>query len=209
MVSHLKEIGLISQHNFDGRKRYLTSLLSQFSEAELTKRLFRVAKKARQGCQKGDILNTSTNTLNNTTNNDFPKNGKCDYTTIFDTYPNETHLKEEKKERKSSAKKKEIIYPFNDRDFIDAWDLWKKYKKEQFNFTYKGTISEQSALKQLADKSDNNKVVAIWVIRASISNGWMGLFKPNKYDNKKNRGSSHTDAELDAALDRRFEYGDE
>jgi len=38
--------------------------------------------------------------------------------------------------------------------------------------------------------------------------GWAYL-NQTSMTTKKNRGSSHTDAELDAALDRRFEYGDE
>lgn len=201
MIKNLKELGLIMQHNFDGRKRYLKSLICEFSEAELRKRLFRVAENARQDCEKRNILNTSTNTINNTsTNTDFPKNGKSDFNNL-----NDFSIKEEKKERKSSAKKKETIYPFNDQDFLDAWNLWKQYKKEQFRFTYKGTISEQTALKQLADKSDNDKAVAISIIQASMANGYMGLFRPNKNENQKDRGNSvSTDAELSAALDRRY-----
>ena len=157
-------------------------------------------------CQS-DTINSSklassslyTETTSETTT-DFPKNGKSDFNNL-----NDFSVKEEEKERKNSAKKKGTIYPFNDQDFLDAWNLWKQYKKEQFRFTYKGTISEQTALKQLADKSDNDKSVAISIIQASMANGYMGLFRPNKNENQKDRSNSvSTDAELSAALDRRY-----
>ena len=70
---------------------------------------------------------------------------------------------------------KEIIYPFGDKDFLDMWDIWKKFKKEQFRFIYK-PIGEQTALKNLGELSLQNKEIAMKIIVQSISNGWKGFF---------------------------------
>ena len=69
----------------------------------------------------------------------------------------------------------EIIYPFEDEKFIEAWDLWKKFKKQQFRFTYK-PMGEQGALKDIADLSGGNLDKAIAIIHQSIKKGWQGLF---------------------------------
>ena len=45
---------------------------------------------------------------------------------------------------------KEIIMPFNSDTFRECWQLWKNYKKGQFNFRYK-PIGEQVALKALGE----------------------------------------------------------
>jgi len=76
----------------------------------------------------------------------------------------------------------ELIYPFGDEDFLEYWGIWKKYKKEQFGFTYK-PIGEQAALKKIGEISNQNKEVAMKIIFQSISNGWAGLF-PLKNDFK-------------------------
>jgi len=69
----------------------------------------------------------------------------------------------------------EIIYPFDDEDFLKYWDIWRKFKKEQFKFIYK-PIGEQAALKNLGELSHQNKETAMKIIVQSISNGWKGFF---------------------------------
>lgn len=196
-ISKLKKKGYVKQVYFDGRRRILKSCIKINLKSDL-KETLRQDKSKLKGTIKENFNslyksnNTINNTINNTTNNDFSENEKSN----FDNFKSFS-VKEEKKERKSSAKKTGVIYPFNDQDFIDAWQLWKDYKKEQFRFTYKGTISEQAALKQLSDKSGNNKMVAIWIIRASIANGWMGLFKQNNNDKQKHSAGRYHAGEQD------------
>lgn len=72
-------------------------------------------------------------------------------------------------------KDEEIIYPFTSENFLNYWDIWKQFKKEQFKFTYK-FIGEQATLKQLSELSKNNEEIAIKIIYQSIANGWRGLF---------------------------------
>lgn len=91
---------------------------------------------------------------------------------------------------------KGVINPFSDA-FLPTWELWKLYKKESFNFKYKGVISEQMALKQLVDLSEGDEEKAIKIIEQSIRRQWQGLFPlhetttPNgKSGTKKQSGST-------------------
>ncbi len=70
--------------------------------------------------------------------------------------------------------------PFQSKEFLQAWEEWKQYKKEQHKFVYK-SIAEKSALKKLVERSNNNELDAIKIIEDSISNGWKGLFKENQH----------------------------
>lgn len=70
---------------------------------------------------------------------------------------------------------KNVINPFSDA-FLETWDIWKAYKKEEFKFQYKGVHSEQAALMQLQTLSRGIEDVAVKIIFQSMSNGWKGLF---------------------------------
>ena len=70
----------------------------------------------------------------------------------------------------------DIVMPFEDEKFTDAWDLWKRFKKQQFRFIYK-SIGEQGALKDISDLSNGNMDLAIAIIHQSIKKGWQGLFE--------------------------------
>ncbi len=70
----------------------------------------------------------------------------------------------------------EIQFPWPGEKFLEAWTLWKKFKKEQFRFSYK-KIAEQAALKELTELSLGSEDVAIAIINQSISKGWQGLFE--------------------------------
>ena len=82
--------------------------------------------------------------------------------------------------------KHEIIMPFNSDTFLECWQLWKNYKKEQFNFRYK-PIGEQVALKALGEDSGNNEDLAIQMINRAMANGYRGIFpiKTNLINNGK------------------------
>lgn len=78
---------------------------------------------------------------------------------------------------------KEIIMPFNSTEFNQVWNLWKEYKKQQFNFRYK-PIGEQVALKALGEDSGNNEYLAIQMIHRAMASGYRGIF-PIKTQPKK------------------------
>ena len=71
--------------------------------------------------------------------------------------------------------KLKVDLPWDDEKFIEAWKLWKDYKKQQFRFTYK-EIGEQAALKDLADLSKGDMNIAIQIIHQSIKKSWKGFF---------------------------------
>lgn len=87
----------------------------------------------------------------------------------------------------STTQSTNIIYPFESQDFKKMWDIWKDYKKEQFNFRYKSKYSEQGQLKQLATLSKNDEQNAIKHIEQAIAHGWKG-FHPIKNERTRSNG---------------------
>ena len=65
-------------------------------------------------------------------------------------------------------------YPFELN--LDAWNLWKEFRKEQFRTTYK-PLGEAAAISKLLRISNNNKENQAQIIQQSIENGWKGLFE--------------------------------
>ena len=61
--------------------------------------------------------------------------------------------------------------------FSKDWDLWKKFKADEFNFFFKTAISEQAAINELVQLSNGEEAVAQKIIRSSIANGWKGFFQ--------------------------------
>jgi hypothetical protein len=88
--------------------------------------------------------------------------------------------------------KLKVDLPWNDKVFIEAWKLWKDYKKQQFRFTYK-EIGEQAALKDLADLSKGDMNTAIQIIHQSIKKSWKGFFalKQNNKEVEESNLNSH------------------
>ena len=64
--------------------------------------------------------------------------------------------------------------PFSN-EFIEVWEYWKTFKKEQFKFYYK-PIGEQAAIDDLFEMSKGDENVAKQIIKQSIVKGWQGLF---------------------------------
>lgn len=81
---------------------------------------------------------------------------------------------------------KEIRYPFGEK-FLEKWNMWKDFKKSQFDFVYKTEISEQAALDDLIKISGNNEDAAAEIIMQSVSKGWKGFFKIKNDTNGANR----------------------
>ena len=70
--------------------------------------------------------------------------------------------------------KTERDYPFELN--LEAWELWKAFRKEQFRTTYK-PLGEAAAISKLLRISNNNKENQAQIIQQSIENGWKGLFE--------------------------------
>tara|TARA_R100000541_G_scaffold16870_1_gene26531 strand:- start:1687 stop:2370 length:684 start_codon:yes stop_codon:yes gene_type:complete len=70
---------------------------------------------------------------------------------------------------------KEVVFPFQNNEFIEAWSIWILERKEKKlkNYTQRG---EQSALHNLQKISGDNYKTAIQIINNSITHGWQGLF---------------------------------
>lgn len=97
----------------------------------------------------------------------------------------------DKDKKKDKGEKIEIVYPFETTAFKGAWLLWKQYKKEQYNFTYK-PIGEQAALKDLSNISGGIEATAIYFIENAIAKNWKGIYKPNENKSKNNEPRIYT-----------------
>ena len=74
----------------------------------------------------------------------------------------------------TNENKTERDYPFELN--LEAWNLWKEFRKEQFRTTYK-PLGEAAAISKLLRISNNNKEHQAQIIQQSIENGWKGLFE--------------------------------
>ena len=83
-----------------------------------------------------------------------------------------------------------INLPFNSKRFSNAWSLWKEYKKKDFRFSFKSSMSESTALSKLHKMSDGNEENALLIIEQSVANGWKGFFELSKSQNKKSNEPS-------------------
>jgi len=69
--------------------------------------------------------------------------------------------------------KTERDYPFELN--LDAWKLWKEFRRKEFRTSYK-TLGENAAIKKLLRLSNGNKYVQAEIIQQSMENSWKGLF---------------------------------
>lgn len=92
-----------------------------------------------------------------------------------------------KMKMKVENENKDIVYPYQNDEFIEIWKQFKIYKETEFNFKFKSTQSEQAALSKLPNEMDNVDH-AIQSIKNSMANGWKGIFpdKQNKNGTKNN-----------------------
>lgn len=123
----------------------------------------------------------------------------------YEDYQTEQYAEKTHRKRKTNAEEtqgvhkqegeEEIKNDNNEKTEIDnKWNLWKEFKKAEFNFSYKSEISEQAAKNELINLSGNNAEIAIKIIEQSIAKGWKGFFKLNNNGNgtdKKNIGASN------------------
>lgn len=113
--------------------------------------------------------------------------------TQSETKANESNIEEEKNKKKNKRREEvELVFPFDSIAFKSKWEIWKLYRAER-KIQYKGSISEQAALKKLSEISGDEQT-AIKIIDESISNSWQGLFEL-KNGTTKAKQSANTDAE--------------
>lgn len=99
-------------------------------------------------------------------------------------------VKDKEKEKPPKPKTTDsIVMPFDTPSFMEAWDLWLKYK-QQLKDKYT-SIGEQGALKKLSELANGNVQIAIAIIHQSIANNWKGLFQL-KDDNNGNRTNQNS-----------------
>ena len=70
---------------------------------------------------------------------------------------------EDVNENRNVIKKEDVVLPFDSENFSKMWDVWKTYRKE-IKKSYRGSLSEQAALKNLSKYSEE---VAIKMIETS------------------------------------------
>lgn len=76
-----------------------------------------------------------------------------------------------------------VVMPFESENFIETWNIWKTYKKDQHKFIYKTPISEQAALNDLVKLAEGREDKAIEIIMQSISKSWKGFFEIKNSNN--------------------------
>jgi hypothetical protein len=99
------------------------------------------------------------------------------------------------KNKKANKIPEEIIYPFHSEGFMQAWDKWLRFKKEQFNFTYK-FIGLQGCLDDIKKLSGGDELTAIELINNAISKGYKGIYPINNYSKSEVKKESKTDQTL-------------
>ena len=81
---------------------------------------------------------------------------------------------------KSNTKKKgEFEFEHLEELNVEAWKMWRAYRKETFRLTYK-PIGEKAAVGKLMRLSQGCHKVQEQIIQQSIENGWKGIFEMKK-----------------------------
>jgi len=95
---------------------------------------------------------------------------------------------EVEKRKRGEGEKTDLIIPWDTEIFKSQWQLWKQYKNKEHGFKFKSIISEQAALKKLANMASDEKT-AIAIIHQSLENGWQGFFELKNNNNGKQIGN--------------------
>jgi len=107
-----------------------------------------------------------------------------------------------KMKMKVENENKDIVYPYQNDEFIEIWKQFKIYKETEFNFKFKSTQSEQAALSKLPNEMDNVDH-AIQSIKNSMANGWKGIF-PDKQNNNGGKNNTNTKSKYSADFEKRI-----
>jgi len=79
------------------------------------------------------------------------------------------------REVKRETRTREVVWPFNSDQFMNAWKEWEADRRERRIKPYT-TRGLQTALHELQTMSNNDERTAIRIIGQSIAKGWQGLF---------------------------------
>jgi len=109
------------------------------------------------------------------------------------------------------TEKRAFTNPFSEA-FAPIWELWKQYKSEEWQFTYKSSITEQMALNSLVDLSGGDETTATLIIKQSIAQRWKGFFalktvKLTSNGQQQASGASSTREQLNDLYSKRFGAG--
>lgn len=103
----------------------------------------------------------------------------------------ESNAKKKSKVKEKKVKETKVNYPWIENEFIEVWEFWKKYKKEQHKFTYQ-PIGEQGAINDLCELSGGDLPIAMLIVKQSIQKGWKGFFElKGELGNKLKNQSQH------------------
>jgi hypothetical protein len=108
---------------------------------------------------------------------------------------------------KTTARAREVIWPFNSDQFMNAWKEWEADRRERRIKPYT-TRGLQTALHRLQQISQDNEHTAAQIIAQSIANGWQGLFpldnKRGNHQHDRPRGKDITADDLARLVAKRY-----
>ena len=108
---------------------------------------------------------------------------------------------------KTNARAREVVWPFNSDQFMNAWKEWEADRRERRIKPYT-TRGLQTALHRLQQISEYNEGIAIRIISQSIANGWQGLFpldnKRGNHQHDRPRGKDITPDDLARLVAKRY-----
>lgn len=82
--------------------------------------------------------------------------------------------------------------------FVLIWDKWKKFKKDQFKFSYKSEESEKLAKQELLNLSGGNPEIALGIVNQSMAKGYKGLFELKEDFKKVDRVTKNEQTTIEA-----------
>jgi 5'-3' exonuclease len=108
---------------------------------------------------------------------------------------------------KTTARAREVVWPFDSDQFMNAWQEWEADRRERRVKPYT-TRGLQTALHRLQQISEYNEGIAIRIISQSIANGWQGLFpldnKRGNHQHDRPRGKDITADDLARLVAKRY-----
>ena len=108
---------------------------------------------------------------------------------------------------KTSARAREVVWPFNSDQFMKVWKEWEADRRERRIKPYT-TRGLQTALHRLQQISQDNEHTATQIIAQSIANGWQGLFpldnKRRNHQQDRPRGKDITPDDLARLVAKRY-----
>ena len=103
----------------------------------------------------------------------------------------------------NNSKTEGIEYPFELN--VEAWELWKDFRKKEYRKSYKN-LGEKAAIKKLLKLSTSKEEQAL-ILEQSMENGWIGIFalksekkrKINDLMNEYNKGLEILNKQFDGS----------